>query len=74
MLATVVTTRALIVHGGWDGHEPRGFAEHYATVLRDEGFEVDVADTLDALRDAAALSHLSLIVPIWTSSPSSCSR
>jgi uncharacterized protein len=66
MLATVVTTRALIVHGGWDGHDPRGFAERYATVLRDEGFEVEVADTLDALRDAAALSRLSLIVPIWT--------
>jgi type 1 glutamine amidotransferase len=66
MLATVVTKRALIVHGGWDGHDPRGFAERYATVLRDEGFEVEVADTLDALRDAAALSRLSVIVPIWT--------
>ena len=58
--------RALIVHGGWDGHEPAAFADHYATVLRSEGFEVEVSDTLDALRDSDALRRLSLIVPIWT--------
>jgi uncharacterized protein len=61
-----MTTRALIVHGGWEGHEPRGFAEHYADVLYDEGFEVETSDTLDALRDRDALRRLSLIVPIWT--------
>jgi type 1 glutamine amidotransferase len=66
MLATAVTTRALIVHGGWDGHDPLGFADHYAEVLRGEGFEVDVSDTLDALRDGDALKRLSLVVPIWT--------
>ena len=58
--------RALIVHGGWDGHQPAAFADHYATVLRGEGFEVELRDTLDALRDGEALGRLSLIVPIWT--------
>jgi uncharacterized protein len=58
--------RALIVCGGWEGHEPREFAEHYATVLRDEGFAVEIADSLDALVDADALSRLRLIVPIWS--------
>jgi len=57
---------ALIVWGGWDGHEPEAFAEHYAQVLRDEGFTVDVSPTLDALRDRDALGKLALIVPIWT--------
>jgi type 1 glutamine amidotransferase len=62
-----VTARcALIVHGGWDGHEPEGFAEHYAAILRDEGFTVELAGSLDVLRDGAALRGLSLIVPIWT--------
>jgi type 1 glutamine amidotransferase len=61
-----VSRRALIVHGGWDGHEPAAFADHYATVLRSEGFEVQLSDTLDALADGAALQRLSLIVPIWT--------
>jgi uncharacterized protein len=58
--------RALIVWGGWEGHEPQEFADHYATVLRDEGFEVDVSGSLDALVDADALGRLRLIVPIWT--------
>jgi uncharacterized protein len=58
--------RALIVCGGWEGHEPREFADHYATVLRDEGFAVDVSGSLDALVDGDALGRLSLIVPIWT--------
>jgi type 1 glutamine amidotransferase len=56
--------RALIVHGGWDGHSPAAFAEAYAGMLRDEGFTVDVSDTLDAL--LGGLGELSLIVPIWT--------
>ena len=61
-----MSRRALIVHGGWDGHEPATFADHYATVLRSEGFEIQLSDTLDALADGAALQRLSLIVPIWT--------
>jgi uncharacterized protein len=56
--------RALIVHGGWDGHSPRAFAEAYAGMLRDDGFSVEVADSLDAL--LGDLDDLSLIVPIWT--------
>jgi uncharacterized protein len=54
---------ALIVHGGWDGHHPREFAEHTAELLREEGFTVELSDSLDALRD---LDGLSLVVPIWT--------
>jgi uncharacterized protein len=61
-----VSADALIVWGGWDGHEPEPFAEHYAAVLRDEGLSVEVAPTLEALLDADALRRLRLIVPIWT--------
>jgi type 1 glutamine amidotransferase len=57
---------ALIFHGGWDGHEPAEFAEHYAEVLRGEGMTVEVSPTLDCLLDADALRRLALIVPIWT--------
>ncbi len=58
--------RALIVWGGWDGHEPRQVAELFAQILTDEQFEVEVSDTLDAFLDADKLAQLSLIVPIWT--------
>ena len=56
---------ALIVWGGWDGHQPEAFAEICAQLLRDEGMDVEIASSLDALR-ADALTRLSLVVPIWT--------
>jgi uncharacterized protein len=57
---------ALIVQGGWDGHQPRQVAELLEAELRREGFAVEVSDTLDAFRDGEKLKKLSLIVPIWT--------
>jgi uncharacterized protein len=56
---------ALIVWGGWDGHQPDVFAEICAEMLRGEGLEPEIASTLDALTEDR-LSALSLIVPIWT--------
>jgi uncharacterized protein len=58
--------RALIVWGGWPGHQPKEFAELYATILRDSGFEVQLSDTLDVYRDPGTMSVLDLVVPIWT--------
>jgi type 1 glutamine amidotransferase len=59
--------KALIVQGGWDGHSPRAFADRYAGMLRDEGFEVEIASSLDAFLDTELLgAELSLIVPVWT--------
>jgi type 1 glutamine amidotransferase len=58
--------KALIIHGGWDGHKPEETAEFVAADLRGSGFEVELADTLDVLLDAAKLSGLDLLVPNWT--------
>lgn len=57
---------ALIVWGGWQGHEPGPVAEILARWLRESDFQVEVADTLDAFRDEEKLKGLDLIVPIWT--------
>lgn len=57
--------KALIVWGGWDGHEPKLVAERFARTLREENFEVTVSDTLDILTEMD-LKELDLIVPIWT--------
>ena len=59
--------RALIVAGGWEGHEPRQCAELFAGVLGSDGFEVAVSDSLDAFLDPG-LRELDLIVPVWTQS------
>lgn len=57
---------ALIVAGGWDGHQPKEVGEIFAEQLQSKGFDVEVANTLDAFLDADKLKSLSLIVPVWT--------
>ncbi|MGI6610384.1 MAG: ThuA domain-containing protein [Limnochordia bacterium] len=58
--------KALIVWGGWMGHEPDLVAETFRQVLEELGFGVEVSDTLDAFLDADKLMNLDLIVPVWT--------
>ena len=58
--------KALIVQGGWQGHEPGPVSEILDQALRERGFEVEVSDTLDAFKDEAKLKELDLIVPLWT--------
>lgn len=61
-----MTKKALIVWGGWDGHQPREVAQLFDRVLKEDGFETEVSDTLDTFKDEAKLMTLNLIVPIWT--------
>lgn len=60
--------KALITWGGWDGHEPKICAHIFEEVLKNEGFEVKVVDTLDIYTDKKYMESLSLVVPIWTMS------
>lgn len=57
---------ALIVWGGWDGHQPKEVAEIVRAELTKHDFAVEVSDTLDAYKDAEKLTKLDLIVPMWT--------
>lgn len=57
---------ALIVYGGWEGHQPAAFAELFAEMLQKEGFNVRSETSLNVLRSAGEDPELSLIVPIWT--------
>src|SRR5512137_227444 len=57
---------ALFVWGGWDGHEPKQCVDIFAPFLRDEGYAVEISDTLDAYLDASKMKALSLIVQVWT--------
>lgn len=58
--------KALIVWGGWDGHQPEQVADIFRGQLEAEGFEVDVQATLEAFADVDYLKSLDLIVPVWT--------
>ena len=58
--------KALIVYGGWDGHEPAPVSEIMEKALAEKGFDVCREGSLEPLEDGAALAKLDLIVPIWT--------
>lgn len=51
---------ALIVKGGWEGHEPDKVAARFALMLDAEGFEVEIADNLDVLNDLKKIKALHL--------------
>lgn len=63
-----MTKRALIVWGGWDGHEPEATSAIFAAALRDHGYDVDVETSLDVFLDAGWLAAADLIVPVYTMS------
>jgi type 1 glutamine amidotransferase len=56
--------KALIVSGGWDGHQPTAIAELFTGWLQGDGFEVENTTSLDRL--TSGLSEFDLIVPNWT--------
>ncbi|MDY0244219.1 MAG: ThuA domain-containing protein [Sphaerochaeta sp.] len=60
------TRKALLLVGGWDGHEPELVAERFATYLEEEGFEVRKERDLEVLQNREYLFSLDLFVPVWT--------
>lgn len=58
--------KALIVYGGWEGHEPKLCTEIFAPLLRERGYDVTLSDTLDIYLNQEFLQGLNLIVPLWT--------
>ena len=58
---------ALIVWGGWSGHEPEIGAGIVRGMLEEEGFKVYVENTTEAFADPS-IRDMSLIVPIYTMS------
>lgn len=58
--------KALLVKGGWEGHEPNEVTEVFEKILKKEDFETKVSDSLEAFSDLSYLESLDLIVPTWT--------
>jgi type 1 glutamine amidotransferase len=61
-----MSKRALIVYGGWDGHEPDKVADLFAEILRAENYSVELSDSLDTFADTEKVSAQDLLVPVWT--------
>ena len=58
---------ALIIWGGWEGHQPQKTSEIVAGWLAAEGYAVEVSDTLDSLLDAEKMQALDLLIPNMSS-------
>ncbi len=58
--------KAVMVWGGWAGHEPKQCVDVFVPILEQEGFEVTISDTLDTYKDQDLMLAQDLIVPTWT--------
>ena len=66
--SNTATRRALIVRGGWDGHQPVEATELFIPFLETNGFEVRIEESPEIYADAAALAETDLIVQAMTMS------
>jgi uncharacterized protein len=57
---------ALVVRGGWDGHEPVAATDLFLPGLRADGWRTIVRDTLSVYEDPAELCRYDLIVQCWS--------
>ncbi len=62
------TKTALVVWGGWEGHEPKQCVDLFAPWLESQGFKVEISHSLDAYLDLEKLKTLDLIVHVFTMS------
>ncbi|MDR0463585.1 MAG: ThuA domain-containing protein [Treponema sp.] len=58
--------RAMILCGGWDGHEPELITQRFKKFLEQENFEVSVENSVQVVTDKEKLSELDLFIPVWT--------
>jgi type 1 glutamine amidotransferase len=58
--------QALVVRGGWDGHRPVEATDRFVPFLGDNGFAVEVADSLEVYADAERLAATDLVVQCWS--------
>jgi hypothetical protein len=58
--------KALMVWGGWMGHEPDKCVAIFRPYLESQGYVVEVSDTLDVYLNKDKMMALDLIVPVWT--------
>lgn len=55
--------RALVVRGGWEGHQPVEATELFLPFLRAEGFDVHIEESPAVYADAEVMAGIDLIVP-----------
>lgn len=58
--------RALILCGGWPGHDPEAVAARFDSALREAGCETEIIRSTEPFADREWLMHFDLLVPVWS--------
>ncbi len=58
--------KILFVYGGWEGHQPKETTEIFAKIMKDEGYDVEIYNTLDVFTEKEKMGSINLIVICWT--------
>ena len=58
--------KVLMVWGGWAGHEPKQTVDVFAPWLAEQGFDVEISNTLDSYLDAEKMKSMALVVQAVT--------
>jgi uncharacterized protein len=58
--------KALIVYGGWDGHQPEACASLFRERLMPVGIDAELQPTLQPFDSPEGLAPYDLIIPLWT--------
>ncbi len=63
-----MSKKALIVYGGWEGHDPKETSHLFAGLLEEAGLEVVLSESLDSFLDGDLMGSVDLITPMYTMS------
>ncbi|MCM8785621.1 MAG: ThuA domain-containing protein [Candidatus Omnitrophica bacterium] len=58
--------KIIFVWGGWEGHQPKETTEIFAEIMGNEGYKVEIYNTLDIFLDSKKVASANLIVINWT--------
>jgi uncharacterized protein len=58
--------RALVVRGGWTGHQPIETTDGMIPRLQGSGFTVEISDSLSIYADEAVMKDIDLVVQCWS--------
>ncbi len=63
---TPAKKKVLMVWGGWAGHQPKQTVDVFAPWLAEQGFDVEISNTLDSYLDVEKMKGLALVVQAVT--------
>jgi type 1 glutamine amidotransferase len=58
--------KAVMVWGGWFGHEPKQCVDIFEPWLKSQRYDVLVSDDLDTFADGELMKSMDLIIPVYT--------